>query len=187
MAVVRTGPTKWLIKFARGPNSGEATVICGDIRALMVEEDCWESNHVVSFRHHGDMSLCGIPKQDWARCARLEDQRFDLVVAELLDAGGLGEKIVPFLRHAKSRFLWCSKLVKILEGFSEERNRYLKIRPKVFRKFSHTSFLKEERHFKPTSPGSYGPAADASQEACVCARLCWMSAWAVRDMAWQGP
>lgn len=35
----------------------------------------------------------------------MEDQRFDLVVAELLDAGGLGEKIVPFLRHAKSRTL----------------------------------------------------------------------------------
>ncbi|CAK9007381.1 Protein arginine N-methyltransferase 7 (Histone-arginine N-methyltransferase PRMT7) ([Myelin basic protein]-arginine N-methyltransferase PRMT7) [Durusdinium trenchii] len=49
----------------------EAKVICGDIRAVMVDED----------------------------------QRFDLVVAELLDAGGLGEKIVPFLRHAKSRLL----------------------------------------------------------------------------------
>jgi hypothetical protein len=29
-----------------------------------------------------------------------------VVVAELLDAGGLGEKIVPFLRHAKSRRGW---------------------------------------------------------------------------------
>ncbi|CAJ1380564.1 unnamed protein product [Effrenium voratum] len=32
-----------------------------------------------------------------------EEERFDLLVAELLDAGGLGEKIVPFMRHAKSR------------------------------------------------------------------------------------
>ena len=41
--------------------------------------------------------------------------RFDVVVAELLDAGGLGEKIVPFLRHAKSRLRlrqWhCFKLI----------------------------------------------------------------------------
>lgn len=28
-----------------------------------------------------------------------------MVVAELLDAGGLGEKIVPFMRHAKARLL----------------------------------------------------------------------------------
>ncbi|CAE6927730.1 Art7 [Symbiodinium natans] len=34
-----------------------------------------------------------------------EEDRFDVVVAELLDAGGLGEKIVPFMRHAKSRLL----------------------------------------------------------------------------------
>eukprot|EP00435_Cladocopium_sp_Y103_P049676 s2058_g15.t1 len=49
----------------------EAEVICGDLRAVMVDEA----------------------------------ERFDVVVAELLDAGGLGEKIVPFLRHAKSRLL----------------------------------------------------------------------------------
>ena len=35
--------------------------------------------------------------------SRTRQDRFDVVVAELLDAGGLGEKIIPFLRHAKSR------------------------------------------------------------------------------------
>lgn len=41
----------------------------------------------------------------WGFTARSlrQEERFDVVVAELLDAGGLGEKIVPFLRHAKSR------------------------------------------------------------------------------------
>ena len=39
-----------------------------------------------------------------AASATFGDQdRYDVIVAELLDAGGLGEKIVPFLRHAKSR------------------------------------------------------------------------------------
>eukprot|EP00931_Biecheleriopsis_adriatica_P102727 TRINITY_DN77665_c0_g1_i1.p1 TRINITY_DN77665_c0_g1~~TRINITY_DN77665_c0_g1_i1.p1 ORF type:complete len:883 (-),score=219.92 TRINITY_DN77665_c0_g1_i1:16-2457(-) len=50
---------------------GQASVFCGDIRTVDIEED----------------------------------ERFDVVVAELLDAGGLGEKIVAYMRHAKSRLL----------------------------------------------------------------------------------
>ncbi|CAE7636568.1 Art7 [Symbiodinium sp. CCMP2456] len=45
--------------------------------------------------------LCG----DIRTVSVAEEDRFDVVVAELLDAGGLGEKIIPFLRHAKSRLL----------------------------------------------------------------------------------
>lgn len=34
-----------------------------------------------------------------------DEHRFDVVVSELLDAGGLGERIVQFMRHAKSHLL----------------------------------------------------------------------------------
>merc|ERR1712232_207624 len=48
---------------------------------------------------------CNILCSDVRSVTWTETQRCDLVVTELLDASGFGERLVPILRHAKDHLL----------------------------------------------------------------------------------